>query len=119
MGQGDFTYNPDTDWEYIDGDELVFRTASGPFALQFESLEEGPSLTSPLRGAPEMIVSNPSVKGPWEAGGKVETVLTPEEIRERFLTLGRVGTYKYNLTVNVNNGESTFSDNSHNGTYRC
>ena len=49
---GKFTYKPEGDWNYADGDELVFTCAEGPFSVTYVPVDEKSGLPAPMPPPP-------------------------------------------------------------------
>ena len=116
-----FDYQPTADWNYIHGDELVFESQSGPFAVVFDPVEGqhfAPTIKGPLEGNENLLVSD---NGPatFRATGRILSTLTAEERSALFAAHGSIGHYAFKIAVNRNNGQGVLRDSSKNGGYSC
>ena len=118
---GQFIYDPPTDWAYRHDDHIRFQTESGPFTIDFLPASPIPIPGfNPLGGPLESVEDS----GFYRAETTVTDALTDED-RETLMQanvskaapFGFVGRYFYDIKVMVN--KQQFSDNQKNGSYSC
>lgn len=117
---GPFDYTPTADWNYGHGDELIFESDSGPFAILFDPIEgeHFADIEGPLAGDENLLVSDDGPKT-FRATGQILSSLTAEERRTLFAANGKIGSYTFKIAASANSGQETFRDDTKNGGYIC